>query len=156
MLPNKMYKSLAHVFPDQQIALSAFRSQLSPDFTDTDVTVLNVLNQHLNTYWPFLLERERSKSAQPMEKSGLHSVKQEALRLGLTQREAEIALLLSERLSMPEIADRLFISRRTVEKHAENIYAKLGVRRKSEVGEHLRGLEVHRYFDFFSDNRRTF
>ena len=55
----------------------------------------------------------------------------------LTRREQEIAFLLSEKLSMPEIADRLFISCRTVEKHAENIYGKLGVRRKREVGEHL-------------------
>jgi DNA-binding CsgD family transcriptional regulator len=145
MLPNKMCKSLAHVFPAQQIALSVFRSRSSPDFKDTDVTVLDVLNQHLNAYWPLFVERERAKSSSAIQKPGLNSVKQGAVRLGLTQRETEIALLLSERLSMPEIADRLFISRRTVEKHAERIYAKLGVTRKKEVGEHLRGLEGHPY-----------
>jgi DNA-binding CsgD family transcriptional regulator len=61
----------------------------------------------------------------------------DATRLGLTRREHEIALLLSERLSMSEIADRLFISRRTAEKHAENIYGKFGIRKKQEVGERL-------------------
>ncbi|MGA2763646.1 MAG: helix-turn-helix transcriptional regulator [Spirochaetia bacterium] len=156
MLPNKMCKSVAHVFPTQQIALSVFRSRLSPDFNDTDVTVLDVLNQHLNTYWPFLIEKEHAKSAPPIEKSALDSVKQETLRLGLTQREVEIALLLFERLSMPEIADRLFISPRTVQKHAENIYAKLGVKRKKELGEHLRGLEGLRYLAFSGDNRGPF
>jgi DNA-binding CsgD family transcriptional regulator len=107
--------------------------------------VLDVLNQHLNTYWPLFVEREKAKSSTAIEKSGLNSVQQGTVHPGLTQRETEIALLLSVRLSMPEIADRLFISRRTVEKHAERIYAKLGVRRKKEVGEHLRGLEGHLY-----------
>jgi DNA-binding CsgD family transcriptional regulator len=145
MLPNRMCKSLTHVIPAQQIALSVFRSRSSPDFKDTDATVLSVLNQHLNTYWPLFVEREKAASSTAREESGLYSVQQGAVRLGLTQRETEIALLLSERLSMPEIAHRLFISRRTVEKHAERIYAKLGVRKKAEVGEHLRGLEGPQY-----------
>ncbi|MGA2640462.1 MAG: helix-turn-helix transcriptional regulator [Spirochaetia bacterium] len=143
MLPNKMYKSLAHALPAQQVALSAHRSRLSPDFKDIDVTVLDLLNQHLNIYWSFLVEREGAKYGPAPEKSGLRSVREEASRLGLTQRELEIALLLSERLSMPEIADRLFISRRTVEKHVENIYGKLGIRKKQEVGEHLFGIRPY-------------
>ncbi|MGA2640801.1 MAG: helix-turn-helix transcriptional regulator [Spirochaetia bacterium] len=60
-------------------------------------------------------------------------MRHEASRIGLTQRELQVALLLSERLSMPEIADKLFISCRTVEKHAENIYGKLGIRKKREL-----------------------
>ena len=63
----------------------------------------------------------------------------------LTPREQEIMRLLAQGLSAKEIADRLFISPRTVEKHAERIYAKLGVRKKAEVGEHLRGLEGPQY-----------
>ena len=137
MLPNRMYKSLAHVFPTQQIALSVHRSRLSPDFKEEDITVLDLLNQHLNIYWSLLVEREGLNYRPAAEKSGLRSVSGEASRLGLTQRELEIALLLSERLSMPEIADRLFISPRTVEKHAENIYGKLGISKKHEVGERL-------------------
>ncbi len=141
MLPYRMCKSLSHVVPAQQVALSIHRSRSSPDFADAEVTLLGVLNQHLNTYWPLLVERVKAASSPAGEDAGLHSARQEAARLGLTQRETEIALLLSERRSMPEIADRLFISRRTVEKHAERIYAKLGVRKKMQVGEHLRALE---------------
>lgn len=141
MLPNNMYKSVAHVFPAQQIALSAHRSRLSPDFTDVDVTVMDLLNEHLNIYWSFLVEREGAQHGPSPEES--RSAREKASRFGLTQREQEIALLLAERLSMPEIADRLFISRRTVEKHAENIYGKLGIRRKQEVGEHLLSLPPH-------------
>jgi diguanylate cyclase (GGDEF)-like protein len=74
--------------------------------------------------------------------SRLHSMRVDAPQAGLTEREHEIALLLSERLSMAEIADRLFISRRTVEKHAENIYLKLGINRKQDIGEHLIGMRT--------------
>jgi len=74
--------------------------------------------------------------------SRLQAMRVDASQAGLTRREHEIALLLSERHSMAEIADRLFISRRTVEKHAQNIYVKLGISRKQDVGEHLFGVRL--------------
>lgn len=46
----------------------------------------------------------------------------------LTPREVEIARLVTEGLSSKEIADRLNLSVRTVEKHRANIMEKLGVR----------------------------
>ena len=56
---------------------------------------------------------------------------------GLTRREQEIAIHLSEKFAMAEIGDRLFISRRTVEKYAKSIHSKLGIRGKHEVRERL-------------------
>ena len=52
---------------------------------------------------------------------------------GLTAREIEIALLLSEGLSSQSIADRLFLSAATVRTHASHIYAKVGVASQSEL-----------------------
>ncbi|MCA1826898.1 MAG: AAA family ATPase [Myxococcales bacterium] len=52
---------------------------------------------------------------------------------GLTAREAEIVALLGERLSNAEIAQRLFISPKTVDHHVSAILAKLGVRTRSEA-----------------------
>ncbi len=46
----------------------------------------------------------------------------------LTKRELEIAALVSSALSSKEVAAKLGLSTRTVEKHRANIHAKLGVR----------------------------
>jgi DNA-binding NarL/FixJ family response regulator len=46
----------------------------------------------------------------------------------LTPREREIAILVAGAMSSKEVASRLELSTRTVEKHRANIYAKLGVR----------------------------
>jgi RNA polymerase sigma factor (sigma-70 family) len=45
----------------------------------------------------------------------------------LTAREREILELVAEGKSNGEIAERLWISRGTVRKHLDHIYAKLGV-----------------------------
>jgi LuxR family transcriptional regulator, maltose regulon positive regulatory protein len=49
---------------------------------------------------------------------------------GLTSREADVLLLMRERLSDKEIARKMSLSPATVKRHAANIYQKLGVRRR--------------------------
>lgn len=46
---------------------------------------------------------------------------------GLTPREMEVLRLMADGLTNQAIADRLYLSRRTVTSHASNINAKLGV-----------------------------
>ena len=51
----------------------------------------------------------------------------------LTRREREVLALLCQRLTDPEIADRLFLSPRTASKHVGNILGKLGATNRREV-----------------------
>jgi non-specific serine/threonine protein kinase len=51
----------------------------------------------------------------------------------LTRREQEILGLLTQRLTNPEIAERLFISPRTAGTHVANLLAKLGVANRREA-----------------------
>ncbi|WP_165861353.1 response regulator transcription factor [Paenibacillus paeoniae] len=65
-----------------------------------------------------------------------HDSKVEAL----TEREKEILQLTAEGLKQQEVADRLYISRRTVNNHLQTINDKLGVH--STVAAIIRGIEL--------------
>jgi len=63
-----------------------------------------------------------------------HRIRQRAgLPSGLTAREAEVLVRLGQGRSNPEIAAELHVSRKTVSSHLEHIYAKLGVKTRTEA-----------------------
>jgi signal transduction histidine kinase/DNA-binding NarL/FixJ family response regulator len=53
--------------------------------------------------------------------------------LGLSERQSEVTLLVAEGLEYKEIAGRMGISERTVIRHVQNLYDKLGVHNKVEL-----------------------
>lgn len=55
----------------------------------------------------------------------------------LSDREREIALLAASGASNPEIAQAVFLSRKTVERHLSHVFAKLGVRNRTELAAQL-------------------
>ncbi|WP_346066782.1 response regulator transcription factor [Sphingobacterium siyangense] len=58
----------------------------------------------------------------------------------LSDREKEIAILLCYRLKRQQVADKLFISVRTVDKHVERIFLKTGVSTREKLLEKLNKL----------------
>jgi DNA-binding NarL/FixJ family response regulator len=70
------------------------------------------------------------------------AVPDELERIGLTAREAEVLKLVADGLSNSQIAEKLFISRKTASVHVSNILSKLGVSTRVEAAAlaHRRGL----------------
>jgi DNA-binding NarL/FixJ family response regulator len=62
-----------------------------------------------------------------------HVKQQENEEIGLTNREKEVLICLVEGLSNKDIAERLFISDKTVKIHVSKIFKKLNVKNRSQV-----------------------
>lgn len=79
-----------------------------------------------------------------LAESGLRTLRVRTWRRGaaepgaLTEREREVAELVAAGRSNPEIAQELFLSRKTIERHVSNALAKLGARNRAELAGRLR------------------
>lgn len=61
-----------------------------------------------------------------------------------TDREIEIIQLCKQNFSCKEIADRLFISEKTVRKHRQNILAKVGGNGRKDFRDFIRNCFNHK------------
>jgi DNA-binding NarL/FixJ family response regulator len=62
-------------------------------------------------------------------------------RVGITRRETEVLALVVEGCSNREIADRLYLSVRTVEKHVESLLRKSGTRTRTQLARFATALD---------------
>ncbi|HHU81815.1 MAG TPA: helix-turn-helix transcriptional regulator [Firmicutes bacterium] len=92
---------------------------------------LETIQPHLENYYSYfnLISEQSSNEFYPAElQDGCKT---------LSKREAEVAGLLCQRLTIAEIASRLLLSPRTVESYVANVYEKLKVRNRRELLERL-------------------
>lgn len=97
-------------------------------------------------------QTETRPAAAPIELDGTEAVALSAAearslqvlrkRFGLSEREAQVAVLIAQGRSKAAIARHLFVSENTVRTHAKNAYSKLGVCSKTELAELLTGLSA--------------
>jgi len=66
-------------------------------------------------------------------RSGSSGIPDQLRAKGVTVREFEVFRLLAERLSNKDIADRLFISPRTAEKHIASLITKTGAANRAAL-----------------------
>jgi DNA-binding NarL/FixJ family response regulator len=71
--------------------------------------------------------------AVPRRTKAAEGIPEQLRAAGVTPREAEILTHLAEGLSNQQIAERTFLSARTVERHLANVAAKVGTRTRSEL-----------------------
>ena len=80
-----------------------------------------------------LIRRARLRPAPDVDGSGEKAPADPFARLGLTSREGEVLLLVADGCSNGQIAERLFITRKTASVHVSNILSKLGVATRVEA-----------------------
>jgi DNA-binding CsgD family transcriptional regulator len=73
---------------------------------------------------------------------GVRTWRRGASGTALTERERTIARLIAAGASNPEIAQTLFLSRKTVERHVSNVLRKVGARNRAELAARSAELEV--------------
>ena len=59
--------------------------------------------------------------------------------VALTKREREVAVLAAKGITSRDIADRLFVSVRTVDNHLGRVYDKMGISNRAELAEIMAG-----------------
>lgn len=113
------------LFSDQRTLVSVVLNRRGLDFSERDRERLELVRPHLS----FLYRHARKGAATPSGESALPSPVQASVLNppGLTLREGEVMSWLACGKTDAEIAALLSISPRTVQKHLEHIYVKLGV-----------------------------
>ncbi len=100
------------------------------DFSARDRAVLDLIRPHLALAYRNAAERTTLRERAEAAERALWSSPAQDL-ASLTRREHDVLVLVADGKTNPQIAHRLSVSPRTVQKHLEHLYDKLGVRTRT-------------------------
>jgi DNA-binding CsgD family transcriptional regulator len=115
---------------DRNVLVSFVFNRSTRDFSDRDRALLELIRSHLGCLYRLSLAAESRGGASPVTATaapGARALRAAALGLPLTAREREVVGWLAAGKTDRDIGDILAISPRTVHKHLQRIYEKLGV-----------------------------
>ena len=122
-----------------ELALACEDAGIHLGAADRSAEAIPLLEEAISLYEPLRAIRDVSRVRAALRNLGVtHRERRQPVRAttgwgSLTRSEIKVTALIAQRLSNPEIADRLFISRYTVESHLKHIYAKLGLSSRVEL-----------------------
>ncbi len=128
------------------LPLEAARTRLAMAGILTDEDAVAEARAALAAFESLGAARDADQAAARLRELGVAAARGGPVGLGeLTQRELEVLDLLGEGLSNRELAERLFLSRKTVERHVRNVLFKLGLRNRAEAAAYAvrHGAEMH-------------
>jgi DNA-binding CsgD family transcriptional regulator len=106
------------------------------DFSERDRAVLDVIRPHLAQSYRNAIERAALRERTEAAERAVRSAPAASL-ASLTSREQEVLVLVADGKTNGQIAGRLSLSPRTVQKHLEHIYDKVGVRTRTAAAMRL-------------------
>ncbi len=101
--------------------------------TDHPEVAMSEARAALEAFERLQAARHADEAAAVLRLLGVRTSTAKATTGPLSKRESEVLELIGHGLSNPEISERLFISRKTVEHHVSNVLAKLGLRTRGQA-----------------------
>ncbi|TMR09231.1 helix-turn-helix transcriptional regulator, partial [Nonomuraea zeae] len=107
---------------------STLRRERRPGAARTHLhTALETFERYGARLWTEQARTELRASGEPVRATGAPATRQ------LTAQQLQIARMVAEGATNKEVAEQLFLSRRTVEHHLRNIFSRLGIRSRVEL-----------------------
>jgi DNA-binding CsgD family transcriptional regulator len=131
-------ESALSLFTGLRLPLEAGRTRLALAALLTGDDAIAEARAALTTFERLGAAREADAAAARLRTLGVVAPRGGPADFGLlTRREREVLVLLGEGLSNRELAERLFISRKTAERHVRNVLLKLGLRNRAEAAAYV-------------------
>jgi DNA-binding CsgD family transcriptional regulator len=124
------YQMAVTIPSSTSIVIGIALNRTQRDFSERDRAVLDVIRPHLAQSYRNAIERATLRERTEAAERALWSAPAVSL-ASLTSREQEVLGLVADGKTNFQIADRLALSPRTVQKHLEHIYDKVGVRSRT-------------------------